>query len=147
MHITKTTNINIQNNGYPMMGLSTPMMGGGMPSIFGMGYPMGMACGLPNNEMAAGYCTGRLLSMPGVLSGIGKGLSWFGKHVMAPAGKFLWNGIAKPIYNGFLKPIGNFMWNSVLKPVGKAIGKGVSWVWDNTLGALFKKKSKKTENS
>ena len=146
MNITKITNINIRNFN-PMCGLNNPMMGFGMPSIFGMGYPMGMACGVQNNEMAAGWCAGRLLSMPGVLSGIGKGLSWVGKHVIAPVGNFLWNGIAKPVYNGFLKPVGNFMWNSILKPAGIAIGKGSSWLWNNTLGALFKKKASKTEKS
>lgn len=114
-----TQNIIIRNNGFGFC--TTPAIGcfGGVGmcgSIFGGYNPMfGMS-----NSAAAGWCIGRTLSIPGVLSGIGKGLQWS--------------------YNHILKPVGNFAWNKVLKPAGKAIGKAASWLWNNTLGRLFNKK-------
>jgi len=113
--ISYTQNITIKNNGFGFCGM--PFMGcmgttGFGYSIFGSYNPMCM-----NNSVAAGWCVGRALSFPGVLSGIGTAAKWS--------------------YNHILKPVGNFAWNKVLKPAGQAIGKAASWLWNNTLGRLF----------
>lgn len=133
MHIVRNTNITI-NNGYgPMMPMGGPFipMGGmapmGMcgPSLFGCGF----AAMPPNNDVAAGYCTGAaarmLFTVPGALKTvgnivawpfkmIGKGATWTYNHLLKPAGEFIWN-------KG-LKPFGQFIWNKVLKPFGRWVG-------------------------
>lgn len=145
MHIVRNTNITINNNGFmpmggPMMPMGGPMMPMGMcgPSLFGCGF----AAMPPNNDVAAGYCTGAaarmLFSTPGALKTvgnivawpfkmIGKGASWTYNHLLKPAGEFIWN-------KG-LKPFGQFMWNKALKPLGQ-------WI-----GGLFHKKTPEAENA
>lgn len=117
----------------PMM----PMMamggcyGPGMP-IFGFSNPN---CAMGGAAMA-GACVGAALATPGVMSAIGSGLKWG------------YNNIIKPVWNSVIKPVWNFAYNNILKPIGS----GLKWVWDHTLGWVFKKigeatskKSKKAE--
>lgn len=85
-------------------------------------FPIG-CCYPMSDAMAAGYCTGAILGMPGVLNAIGDGLKWG------------YNNIIKPVWNGVVKPAWNFVKNDILKPIGK----GLKWVWDHTLGWVFKK--------
>lgn len=58
---------------------------------------------------------------------LGTGIKWGWNHVIKPVGEFAWNKV--------LKPVGQFLWNDILKPVGN----GLKWVWDHTLGRVFKK--------
>ncbi len=104
-------------------------------TVFGPTYPVApmpmapvpmvpVGCCYPmSNAMAAGYCTGALLAMPGVVNAIGSGLKWG------------YDNIIKPVWNGVVKPAWNFVKNDILKPIGK----GLKWVWDHTLGWVFKK--------
>ncbi len=123
MHINKTTNITIKNNGFPMLGgPMMPMCGpmypmGGMygPSLFGYGYAPMMPV---NNEMAAGMCTGMaaraVISNPGILKTAGNIIAWPFKMIGKGA---VW------------------VWNHALKPAGQ-------WI-----GGLFTKKSSKAEEA
>jgi len=132
MHIVRNTNITINNNGFmpmggPMMPMGGPMMPmGGMygPSLFGCGFGTMMP---PNNDVAAGYCTGAaarmLISTPGALKTVGKIIAWPFKMIGKGAS---W------VYNHALKPAAQWIWNKALKPFGQ-------WI-----GGLFSKKSPKT---
>lgn len=87
-----------------------------MPMPFMPMYPM-------SNAMAAGFCAGAVMGMPGALQAIGTGLKWG------------YNNIVKPVWNSVVKPVWNFAKNEVIKPV---LG-GLRWVWDHSLGWVFKK--------
>ncbi len=76
-----------------------------------------------SNAMATGYCIGTAMAMPGALQAIGTGLQWG------------YNNIVKPVWNSVVKPVWNFAKNEVLRPIGA----GLRWVWDHTLGWVFKK--------
>ncbi len=113
----------------PMMmgcGMQPPMM---INSCFAP-MPMPVAPMVPvapmmpmNNSMAAGWCVGTLMGMPGVLPAIGKGLEWG------------YNNIIKPVWNGVVKPAWNFVKNDILKPIGS----GLKWLWDHSIGWGLKK--------
>lgn len=127
--------VNIFNGGY------RPMMGGGclpMPAccqntIFSAPYPMPMPVPMMpmmpvpmmpmSDAMALGCGMGMLAGTPGALQFIGDGLSWG------------YNNIIKPVWNGVVKPAWNFVRNDILRPIGK----GLRWIWDHTLGWVFKK--------
>lgn len=79
-------------------------------------YPM-------NDPMAAGFGFGMLMGMPGAAQALGDGLRWG------------YNNLIKPVWNGVVKPV----WNEVVKPTLNFVGKGLKWVWDHTLGWVFKK--------
>ena len=108
---------------------------------FGMGcMPMPMApvpmfpaygCYPMSDAMAAGYCTGAVLAMPGVLQAVGNGLKWG------------YNNIIKPVWNGVVKPAWNFVKNDILKPIGS----GLKWLWDHSLGWCLKKLQGATSKS
>ncbi|MDY6382936.1 MAG: hypothetical protein SPL70_03420 [Cyanobacteriota bacterium] len=124
-----TRNVSISGYGMPMgpiIGgpMLPPMAGPCMPPIPMVGGYYGGIC---NNDMAAGYCVGAALSNPGVMHTLGTGIKWGWNHVIKPVGEFAWNKV--------LKPVGQFLWNDILKPVGN----GLKWVWDHTLGRVFKK--------
>lgn len=124
-----TRNVSISGCGMPMgpiIGgpMLPPMAGPCMPPIPMVGGYYGGIC---NNDMAAGYCVGAALSNPGVMYTLGTGIKWGWNHVIKPVGEFAWNKV--------LKPVGQFLWNDILKPVGN----GLKWVWDHTLGRVFKK--------
>lgn len=122
MNIVRNTNITINNNGFMPMG--GPIIGGPMvpmggmygPSLFGCGFAGGIVP--PNNEVAAGMCTGMaarmLISTPGALKSVGKVIAWPFKMIGKGA---VW------------------VWNHALKPAGQ-------WI-----GGLFTKKSSKTQES
>ena len=139
MNLSITRNINISGYGMPMMGMMP--MGGmccrpAMPIFGGYCTPV-MAAG---GTMMAGACVGAALATPGVLNAIGSGLKWGYNHLLKP----VWNSVIKPagqwIYNSLLKPAGLWVYNSILKPIGS----GLKWVWDHTLGKLFKKRGAST---
>ena len=124
-----TRNVSISGCGMPMgpiIGgpMLPPMAGPCMPPIPMVGGYYGGIC---NNDMAAGYCVGAALSNPGVMHTLGTGIKWGWNHVIKPVGEFAWNKV--------LKPVGQFLWNDILKPVGNDL----KWVWDHTLGRVFKK--------
>ena len=87
-------------------------------------YPM-------SDAMTAGYCTGAVLAMPGVLQAVGNGLKWG------------YNNIIKPVWNGVVKPAWNFVKNDILKPIGS----GLKWLWDHSLGWCLKKLQGATSKS
>lgn len=100
-----------------------PMFPPPMMSCFGYGFgyfPCSWQAGL---GFAAGAAAGAALvpALPSIFKGIGKGLSWLGTKVIAPAA--------------------TFAWNNVLKPAGKGIWNGIKWV-ANGIGSLFHKKNK-----
>lgn len=95
----------------------TPMPVAPVPVLPMMGcYPM-------SDGMAAGYCAGAILAMPGAVQAIGNGLKWG------------YNNIIKPVWNGVVKPAWNFVKNDILKPIGS----GLKWLWDHSLGWCLKK--------
>lgn len=118
MNITKTTNITIKNSGFMPMGGPIMPMGGFCcgPSLFGFGFGGGMMP--PNNDVAAGMCTGMaarmLINTPGALKTAGKIIAW--------PFKMIGKGAA-------------WVWNHALKPFGK-------WV-----GGLFTKKADKSQKT
>ena len=78
------------------------------------------------------------------------GLGGFGKGLLIGAGAAVGVGLivryAKPIGN-FFATVGKSLWSGI-QWVGGKIADGAKWLWNNTLGKLFKKKSKaKTETS
>lgn len=110
MQIVRNTNITINNNGYMPMGgmINTPTtFGGGMygPSLFGCGFGMASPMMPPNNDVAAGMCTGMaagwLLRTPGALKTVGK--------VIAFPFKMIGKGAA-------------WVWNKAIKPFGQWVG-------------------------
>ncbi len=100
-----------------------------MNSCFGFGYG-GFGCGL---GMGLGFAAGMtlVLVMPNIIKGIGKGFTWLGTKVIAPAATFVWNKAIKPA------------WNFSKEKVFKPIGKGVSNLWKK----VFHKKSKASKAS
>lgn len=132
MHFTQITNITVRG-GVPMMPpppmMAPPMMGGvcHRSPIFSFGFPCRP---MMNDAMAAGMLTGAALAMPGVLNGIGRAAKWTFNNVLKPVGQFAWNNI--------LKPVGTFAYNNILRPIGK----GLKWVWDHSLGWVFKQMDK-----
>lgn len=134
MNIVRTTNITVNNNGFMPMGgmLGGPTIGfnGGMlgPSVFGCGFGFGGMLP-PNNDVAAGMCTGMaagwLLRTPGALKTVGKVIAWPFKMIGKGA-TFVWNKA--------IKPAAQWTYNKILKPIGQWIG-----------GLFHSKKSSKTE--
>jgi len=104
-----------------------------MNSCFGFGYGGygygGLGCGL---GMGLGFAAGMALmpAMPNIFKGIGKGLTWFGTKVIAPAANFVWNKALQPAWT--------FTRDKVFKPIGK----GVSNLWNK----VFHKKSKTSKS-
>ena len=102
-------------------------------TIFGPAYPVATVpmapvpmmpmCYPMSDAMAAGFCTGAILGMPGAVQAIGAGLKWG------------YNNIIKPVWNGVVKPAWNFVKNDILKPIGS----GLKWLWDHSLGWCLKK--------
>lgn len=107
----------------------------GMNSCFGFGYG-GMEAGI---GMGLGFAAGMALvpALPNIFKGIGKGLSWFGSKVIAPAATFAWNSV--------LKPAAQFTWNKLLKPAGKAVWSGIKWT-GNTIAKGAKAVAKGVSN-
>lgn len=129
MNIRISQSINIRGCGMPMLPMGRPHCG------FGMSIFPGFFAQTPimNNYMAAGFCTGLLLGTPGVLGGIAKAGKWTYNHILKPVGSFMWNSV--------IKPVGNFLYSNVLKPIGS----GIKYVWDHTLGRLFRKSKPEVE--
>lgn len=142
MSFTRITNITVNGGCMPMGGMMPPppppMMGGCCHNrpLWGFGFP-----GHPymNGAMAAGMCTGMALAIPGVMQGIGQAAKWTYNNILKPVGSFAWNNVLKPVWN--------FAHDNILRPLGK----GLKWVWDHTLGWVFKQMdkigSKKTDKS
>ena len=109
--------------GFGGMGIGGFGIGGFCPGSFEAGLGMGVG-------FAAG--TALVPAMPKILKGIGKGLSWLGTKVIAPAATFTWNNV--------LKPIGKAVWTAT-KAVGKAVWSGIKAIGKG-IGSLFHKKNK-----
>lgn len=118
-----TVNINgnrvFSNTYYP--GYGCGCCGGGMfgmNSCFGFGYNNMM----PFFAMGIGYAAGCALApaMPGIIKGIGNGLSWFGSKVLAPAASGAWKGIGSAA---------SWVGKNVAKGAS-AFAKGVSNLWN-----------------
>ena len=136
------TTVNVNGNTVFRSRFSTcccgPMFPPPMMSCFGFGYGGfgfgGFGCyGSRAFEAGlgagVGFAAGTALipALPSIFKGIGSGLSWIGKKVIAPAATFTWNKV--------LKPVGKAIWSGI-----KSVGKGI--------GSLFHKKNKtKTEGT
>ena len=108
-----------------------------MNSCFGFGYG-GFGYGL---GLGAGYAAGMSLApvLPNIFSAIGKGFSWLGTKVIAPAAVGAWKGISTAacwVGKGIAKGA-----TAVAKGIAKgatAIATGISNLWKK----IFHKKSK-----
>ena len=105
-----------------------------LPPLFSTGCFHHHHCG--NDKLDKALCLGAGLGLAtGLIVRFAKPI---GKALSA-AGKAVWSGIK---WTG--KAIGKaagYAWQGI-KWTGKKIGQGATWLWNNTLGRLFKKKSK-----
>lgn len=115
--------------GYPGMINSCFGFGYGMG---GFGYGMGNFC--PGFGMGIGtglgFAAGMALipALPAIAKGIGKGCSWIGTNVIAPAATFTWNNVFKPVGQGIWSGL-KFIGNGIAKGA-TAIGSGVAKLWN-----------------